>query len=448
MPAKFTACVTGVPEPDFEWFHNGDKMWQTDRIRMDQEGSLLRLTINNVDELDAGKYTLKISNPHGEDSCTADLIYESEQQCSKFFHTYNIDLILSYSFPIQALEPRAKKSLGDQYADFDKYRKSGIPLPLADRPIISRMMDRHLTLSWKPSIPIGSRIPVTYQIEMCELPDGDWFTARTGIRSCVCDIRNLEPFRDYKFRIRVENKYGISDPSPYAQTYRAKLEPDPPKFFPYLPPGIDFRPETSPYFPKDFDIERPPHDNYAQAPRFLRQEHDTQYGVKNHNCNLFWFVYGYPKPKMTYYFNDQPIESGGRYDQSYTRNGQATLFINRMLERDEGLYEAVASNEHGEARQRVCLRIAEYPTFIHRPEETIVMIRRIGQLTARVTGVPYPEIKWYKDWKPLTTSSRIRVCSLSLLSRLKEEEKRGGIWISLTRFNKFNKFTPFFSDRV
>ncbi|KZC06585.1 Muscle M-line assembly protein unc-89 [Dufourea novaeangliae] len=384
MPAKFTACVTGYPEPDFEWYRNGDRIWQTDRIRMDQEGSLLRLTIANIDELDAGKYVLKIVNPHGEDSCTAELIYES-------------------------LEPRAKKPLADQYADFDKYRKSGVPLPLADRPIISRMMDRHLTLSWKPSIPIGPRIPVTYQVEMCEQPDGDWFTARSGIRSCVCDIRNLEPFRDYKFRIRVENKYGMSDPSPFAQTYRAKLEPDPPKFFPYLPPGIDFRPETSPYFPKDFDIERPPHDGYAQAPRFLRQEYDTQYGVKNHNCNLFWFVYGYPKPRMTYYFNDQLIESGGRYDQSYTRNGQATLFINRMLERDEGMYEAVATNEHGEARQRVCLQIAEYPTFIQRPEEVIVMIRRTGQLVARVTGIPYPEIKWYKDWKPLTSSSRIRI---------------------------------------
>ncbi|XP_043255290.1 obscurin-like isoform X3 [Colletes gigas] len=384
MPAKFTACITGYPEPDFEWYRNGDRLWQTDRIRMDQEGSLLRLTIANIDELDAGKYVLKIVNPHGEDSCSAELIYES-------------------------LEPRAKKPLADQYADFDKYRKSGVPLPLADRPIISRMMDRHLTLSWKPSIPIGPRIPVTYQVEMCELPDGDWFTARSGVRSCVCDIRNLEPFRDYKFRIRVENKYGISDPSPFAQTYRAKLEPDPPKFFPYLPPGIDFRPETSPYFPKDFDIERPPHDGYAQAPRFLRQEYDTQYGVKHHNCSLFWFVYGYPKPRMTYYFNDQPIESGGRYDQSYTRNGQATLFINRMLERDEGFYEAVATNEHGEARQRVYLKIAEYPSFIQRPEEVIVMVRRIGQLVARVTGVPFPDIKWYKDWKPLTSSSRIRI---------------------------------------
>lgn len=169
------------------------------------------------------------------------------------------------------------------------------------------------------------------QVEMCEVPDGDWFTARTGLRSCVCDIRNLEPFRDYKFRIRVENKYGVSDPSPFAITHRSKLEPDPPKFIPYLEPGIDFRPETSPYFPKDFDIERPPHDGYAQAPKFLRQETDSQYGVKGHNVNLFWFVYGYPKPKMTYYFNDEPIEIGGRYDWSYTRNGQATLFINKLV---------------------------------------------------------------------------------------------------------------------
>jgi len=42
------------------------------------------------------------------------------------------------------------------------------------------MTDRRLTLSWKPSIPIGPREPVTYRVEMSEQPDGDWFTARTG----------------------------------------------------------------------------------------------------------------------------------------------------------------------------------------------------------------------------------------------------------------------------
>ncbi|XP_047520184.1 obscurin isoform X6 [Pieris napi] len=386
LSAKFTACATGTPDPDVEWFRNDEKLFPCERIRMDKESTgLLRLTISGVDPSDVGSYRCRIFNPHGEESCIAQLTYDT-------------------------LEPQSnKKPISEQYSEFDKMKATGVPMPLADKPIISRMADRHLTLSWKPSIPHRPRFPVTYQVEMCEVPDGDWFTARTGLRSCVCDIRNLEPFRDYKFRVRVENKYGVSDPSPYAITHRAKLEPDPPKFVPYLEPGIDFRPETSPYFPKDFDIERPPHDGYAQAPKFLRQEYDSQYGVKGHNVNLFWFVYGYPKPKMTYYFNDEPIEVGGRYDWSYTRNGQAALFINKMLERDVGWYEAVATNEHGQARQRVRLELAEYPTFIRRPEESVVLVRKTARIVARVTGQPYPEIKWYKDWQPIAPSSRIKM---------------------------------------
>lgn len=79
-----------------------------------------------------------------------------------------------------------------------------------------------------------------------------------------------------------------------------------------------------------------------------------------------------------------------------------------MLERDAGWYEAVATNEHGEARQRVRLEVAEYPAFIQRPEETVLLQRSSGRLVARVTGVPYPEIKWYKDWQPLAPSARIK----------------------------------------
>lgn len=306
MTAKFTACASGIPEPEVEWFHNDQKMYPSIRIRMERDqAGLLRLTISGVDVDDLGKYSCKISNEHGSDICHATLKFD------------------------EGIEPKPKRPIADQYTEYDKYKRSGAPVPISDPPIISQMTDRHCTLSWNPSIPSGPRAPVTYQLEMCELPNGDWFTVRSGIRSCTCGVRNLEPFRDYKFRVRVENKYGISEPSPYAITHREKLEPDLPKFKPYLPPEIDFRPETSPYFPKDFDIERPPHDGMAQAPRFLRQEHDTQYGVKDQNTNLFWFVYGYPKPKVSFYFNDELIEPGGRFDSSYTRNGQATLFINK-----------------------------------------------------------------------------------------------------------------------
>lgn len=100
---------------------------------------------------------------------------------------------------------------------------------------------------------------------------------------------------------------------------------------------------------------------------------------------------------------------GGRFSYSYTRNGQLALFVNRMLERDVGIYEAVATNEHGEARQRVKLEIAEHPRFILRPEESIFVTRKSGRLECRISSYPDAEVKWYKDWQPLAPSSRIRI---------------------------------------
>lgn len=80
-----------------------------------------------------------------------------------------------------------------------------------------------------------------------------------------------------------------------------------------------------------------------------------------------------------------------------------------MLERDAGIYEAIARNDHGEIRQRVRLDIAEYPRFIRRPTETYIMARRNGRLECRVTGIPDPVVTWYKDWLPITETSRIKV---------------------------------------
>ena len=71
------------------------------------------------------------------------------------------------------------------------------------------MTDRRLTLSWKPSIPIGPRIPVTYRVEMSEHPDGDWFTVRTGnyIPRSRSTSYMLDPYR----RKRVTTKIRIKD---------------------------------------------------------------------------------------------------------------------------------------------------------------------------------------------------------------------------------------------
>ncbi|XP_065086396.1 obscurin isoform X3 [Ochlerotatus camptorhynchus] len=384
MKAKFTACVDGFPLPTVEWIRDGHRLVPSEKYRIEADiNGLARLIVDDIQEEDLGRYTCKISNNLAEVLAHANLRFETLDAC-----------------------PRRRYGKGK-----DKSYLHTTPYPLMDRPIISKLSDRRMTLSWKPSMTTVPRHPVTYQMEMMELPDGEWYTYRSGIRSCSCEVRDLEPFRDYKFRIRVENMYGSSEPSPYVQTYRQKLESEPPVFYPYLGPGRDYRPDVSPLYPHNFDVERPTHRDQRSGitPEFLRQEFPVQYGTKNHNVSLFWFVYGYPKPTMTYYFNDQKIEAGGRYCFSYTRNGQATLFINRMSERDVGVYEAVASNEYGSVRQRVCLELGEYPRFLQRPEEVFIMGRRSGRVEAKIAGVPFPDVKWYKDWQPIAESTRLKM---------------------------------------
>lgn len=77
----------------------------------------------------------------------------------------------AHYFAYVAFETR-RTAIGDQYSDFDKYKKSGAPTPLADRPIITKMSDERLTLCWKPSVSTAPRAPVTYQVELLELPEG------------------------------------------------------------------------------------------------------------------------------------------------------------------------------------------------------------------------------------------------------------------------------------
>lgn len=79
MAAKFTACATGYPEPEVEWFRNDQRIFPSDRIVLDKEpNGLLRLTIKNVTEADVGRYSCRIYNPYGDDVCNAELLYDGK----------------------------------------------------------------------------------------------------------------------------------------------------------------------------------------------------------------------------------------------------------------------------------------------------------------------------------------------------------------------------------
>lgn len=47
---------------------------------------------------------------------------------------------------------------------------------------------------------------------------------------------------------------------------------------------------------------------------------------------------------MQFYFDNQLVDMGGRYDSSYTRNGQATLFINKYISKTKLTFVAILLN--------------------------------------------------------------------------------------------------------
>lgn len=50
MTAKFTACASGVPEPEYEWFLDNIRLHPSDRLEMEKEGSGLVRYVSRSEE--------------------------------------------------------------------------------------------------------------------------------------------------------------------------------------------------------------------------------------------------------------------------------------------------------------------------------------------------------------------------------------------------------------
>lgn len=384
MAARFTALVTGFPEPEYEWVFQGKPLYPTDRIHMTRERSgLLRLSMAFVEESDIGTYGLRVFNQHGEAYCEAALVYDG-------------------------LEVRPGQTLGDCYQGFDKYSVSGLPMPMPDKPLITLMSDTHVTLTWKPALPLGPNLAPYYVVEMAEYPDGDWNEIYDEVRGITCDINGLTPLRDYRFRVCVKNRFGVSDPSPYVVAHRSNFADDLAASSPFLPEGQGFDLSTSTKFPKGFDIYKEPYEGYTHMPRFLKQEEITQYAVKNSCPDVTWNLYGFPMPSVSFKFEGEDIELGEKYTCVYGRNGIVRLQINTFCAADVGTYECFAKNDYGEMSQPVIVVMAQYPEFIKAPTEVALIGVNGGKVECEIFGVPKPSVTWFKDYHPMKETFRVQ----------------------------------------
>ncbi|XP_057286174.1 myosin light chain kinase, smooth muscle isoform X4 [Pezoporus wallicus] len=86
------------------------------------------------------------------------------------------------------------------------------PDPPAGTPCASDIRSSSLTLSWYGSSYDGGSAVQSYTVEIWNSMDNKW-TDLTTCRSTSFNVQDLQADREYKFRVRAANVYGISEPS-------------------------------------------------------------------------------------------------------------------------------------------------------------------------------------------------------------------------------------------
>ena len=100
------------------------------------------------------------------------------------------------------------------------------PRAIRDKPIIFDVTFDSLMVSWKPSeIPsYGEQTEITYIVERRSPPNKKWIEVAMDLKTTSWFMRDYKPEKDYMFRVRAQNQYGMSDPSMSATLFAAPRE--------------------------------------------------------------------------------------------------------------------------------------------------------------------------------------------------------------------------------
>lgn len=176
---KWVVDVSGEPAPTLTWILKGETVTNNERVKIENIDYQTTLTITGAIRKDTGVYTLVAENSSGKDEATL---------------------------------------------EFTVLGKPGSPKgPLE----VTDITNKSCKLKWKKPEDDGG-CPVTeYEIEKMDVATGKWMRvckvpAKDSLKEPEVDITNLEPGKEYKFRVTAVNKEGDSEPLTTTKSIIAK----------------------------------------------------------------------------------------------------------------------------------------------------------------------------------------------------------------------------------
>ncbi|XP_019355735.1 hemicentin-1 isoform X2 [Alligator mississippiensis] len=127
---------------------------------------------------------------------------------------------------------------------------------------------------------------------------------------------------------------------------------------------------------------------------------------------------GYPKPTIVWTHNDMFIIGSNRY--RFIPEG--TLIIKRAIPKDAGLYGCLASNSAGTERETSTLTYIEGPKLTVIQSEILVALGDTTVMECKATGVPPPQVRWFKGDLELRVSAFLTIDTYRGLLKIQETQ--------------------------
>ncbi|XP_031715320.1 hemicentin-1 isoform X1 [Anarrhichthys ocellatus] len=127
---------------------------------------------------------------------------------------------------------------------------------------------------------------------------------------------------------------------------------------------------------------------------------------------------GYPPPSLVWTHNDMFIMASSRHRM--TPDG--TLVIRNMEKKDGGVYGCLASNKAGTDMVTSILTYIESPVVTVALRDILIGIGETTVMACSASGIPQPEIWWYKGDVQLHSSSRLDVDAFGGLLAIQETQ--------------------------
>ncbi|XP_065370324.1 muscle M-line assembly protein unc-89 isoform X7 [Calliphora vicina] len=360
------AVVRGTPRPDIVWYKDGLRIssnLESERIKTRKIGSTCTLTIKQVTEADAGRYTCEATNSKGRVSTFARLqvvsdpkLYEADNRLKEIVRQDNIATI-GDALPIFTMRLR------DRRAQVTYPVRLTCQVVAHPHPEITWYKDDELLQSSRRCLITEENQFYTLELASAQLNDSGVYTCTAknelGSVSCHCSL--------------VVDK-GI----------RAYISPE-------------F------YMPLD--------------PLYIVQE--TQ------ELRLTAKVEAYPAVGVSWHRNGVKLRPSRRLAASLDANGFVELIISETSVRDAGIYTCVASNAVGkqESMCRVCIEPLEEdnvdmqtttrsvpaiwtndmpyskePLFVVKPRSSEAYEGDTVIIFCEVVGDPKPDVVWLRDF--------------------------------------------------